>query len=92
MKENTFVERKAKENPFEIRQETRKTDSRRLGQLTTFYLQVSVLNIFSSTLTKKRYRMGYDIVWGSQECDFPSAFQVKCEVKCEGNVVAWHDG
>ena len=32
-KENTFVERKARESPFEIRQETREADSRRLGQL-----------------------------------------------------------
>ena len=33
VKENTFVEQKAKESPFEIRQETRKADSRRLRQL-----------------------------------------------------------
>ena len=32
-KGNTFVERKAKESPFEIRQETREAGSRRLGQL-----------------------------------------------------------
>ena len=36
MKENTFVERKAKEGPFEIRQEIREPDSRRLGQLFKF--------------------------------------------------------
>ena len=35
-KENTFVERKAKESPFEIRQETRVAVSRRLGQLFTY--------------------------------------------------------
>jgi len=31
-KENTLVERKAKESPFEIRQEIREPDSGRLGQ------------------------------------------------------------
>jgi len=30
-KENTFVEQKAKESPFEIHQEICKADSRRLG-------------------------------------------------------------
>ena len=32
-KKNTFVEQKAKESLFEIRQETREADSRRLEQL-----------------------------------------------------------
>ena len=46
-----------------------------------FYLQMSVLNIFSSTLIKKNDI----IVRGSQECDVPPAFQVKQSAK----VMVW---
>ena len=55
-KENTFVERKAKESPFEIRQEVREPDSRRLGEF--FCLQMSALNIFSITLIQKTISYG----------------------------------
>ena len=68
-KENTFVERKAKESPFEIRQETREADSRRLGQF-----------LFTDECPKYLFQYPNpknDIVWGSQECDVPPAFQVK---------------
>ena len=69
-KQNTSIERKANESPFEIRQEIREADSRGLGQF--FYSQISVLNIFSSPLIQNN-----DILWSSQECDAPPAFQVK---------------
>ena len=50
----------------------------------TFYLHISVLNIFSSTLIQKN-----DIVWGSQECDVPPAFQVKQSAKVAWRVVGY---
>lgn len=89
-KENTFIERTTKEfeSPFEIRQERREVDSRRLGQF-FIYTEVSVLNIFSSTLIQKRisYRARTNVMSG----DVPPAFQVS-EAKCEGDGVGWHDG
>lgn len=89
-KENTFIERTTKEfeSPFEIRQERREVDSRRLGQF-FIYTEMSVLNIFSSTLIQKRisYRARTNVMSG----DVPPAFQVS-EAKCEGDGVGWHDG
>ena len=69
-KENTVIERKAKESPFDICQEIREADSRRFGQY--FYLQTSVLNIFSGTLIHKTISYG-----ARRKCYVPPAFQVK---------------
>ena len=51
---------------------------------TIFYLQMSVLNIFSSTLIQKTILFGLAGMWCSSS--FPS------EAKCEGDGVGWLDG
>ena len=52
---------------------------------TTFYLQISVLNIFSMQYPNPKN----DIVWGSQEYDVPPAFQVKQSAKRWWCGAAW---
>ena len=55
-KENTFVEREAKESPFEIRQKYAKLTAEDWNIF--FYLQMSVLNIFSSSVIQKTISYG----------------------------------
>lgn len=74
-------EKQRPESPFEIRQEIREPDSRRLGQF--FYLQMSVLNIFFITLIQKTISYG-----ARRNVMF---LQLSSEAKCEGDGVGWHD-
>ena len=57
VKENTFVERKAKESPFEIRQKIREPDSRRLGQFFKF-IDECPKYLFQYPYPKVNYRIG----------------------------------
>ena len=57
VKENTFVERKAKESPFEIRQKIREPDSRRLGQFFKF-IDECPKYLFQYPYPKVNYRLG----------------------------------
>ena len=72
VKENTFGERKAKESLFEIRQEIREPDCRKLGQLFKFTDECPKYLFQYVPLSKNQlsYR-------GSQECDVSPAFKVK---------------
>ena len=76
-KENTFVERKAKESPFEIRKKHAK-------------LTAEDWDNFLFTDECPKYLFQYpnpknNIIWGSQECDVLPAFQVKQSAK----VMVW---
>ena len=57
VKENTFVERKAKESPFGIRQEIGEPDSRRLGQFSKFKVECPNY-LFQYPCPKINYRIG----------------------------------
>ena len=76
-KVNTSVERKAKES-----QEIREADSR--GWDNFLFTDECSIYLFQYPNPKN------DIVWGSQECYVPPAFQVKQSAKVM--VRGWHDG